>query len=130
MTGQTNPAHWRDVPEETLRDFYQGLNERHSLRDVEALCGVGHSTLSQFLKGAKPIPRIRRLLALHYMEAHGAHDPNATAALDILAGFFPEPQRQGFKLEMARGMAAHLAAIGEPLPAWLAAMLEAPDAVR
>lgn len=77
-------AEIRAVPVETLRDWYRELVELSSLRQVAPLCGVGHSTLHNFLSGASPHPRVKRLLAIYYL-VQGSSEDETRPARDALA---------------------------------------------
>lgn len=132
MTEPEQPKRWNEIALDTLRDYYRDIAERTSLRTAAAhVPGLGHSTLHNFLGGAEPQPRIRRLLAETYMAAMGilpegadpARERTASAALEILADFFPPSARRGFKRSMERAMAEELKASGQPVPEWLAARL-------
>lgn len=86
LSSAPTAAELRAIPIPTLRGFYADLAERNSIRVVAGWSGIGHSTLHNFLQGASPHPRVRRLLALYYVTAQQGGDqtggrPEALAAL-------------------------------------------------
>lgn len=100
------------IPVEELREFYRTEVGRASLTDVAKHAGLGTSTLHSFLGGAKPHPRTRRALELHYRLAHG-HGPQESA-LDLLAGGGSELKEAVLQL-----IAEHQQRRGRPVPTWL-----------
>lgn len=126
-TPSTNP---RDVPIEAVRELARDHAERSSLRHLAPEIGLGHSTLHNFLNGAAPHPRVRRLLGVWYLRVTGgeAHDDESVrpyvSALEILLAGVPGDARAraaGDVLDvLERG---HAAGGGAP-PAWLDALRE------
>jgi hypothetical protein len=123
MTAANRRPDWRDVPLDTLRAWYSDLASLSSLRDVGERVGINHSTLHAFVSGAEPIPRTRRILAEWYMEQHGM-DRVPYTALDALSMYFPVEARTGFRERFAELMAQQFRESGQPLPPWLAGMLD------
>lgn len=70
MTERSANEH-RAVPLYLLREFYMDMVELTSLRDVASAAGIRRSTLRNFVAGTIPHPRIRRLLALYYLQTIG-----------------------------------------------------------
>lgn len=91
--------------------------EKSSLRTLAPIIGIGHSTLHNFLSGAKPHPRVRRLLFDWYA---GSDGPGALA-FDRLMDDLPEEVRhrvsEGIACELARGYVDS----GLDVPSWLSA---------
>lgn len=76
-------AELRAVDVEAMREWYREQVERGSIRQVAKLCGIGHSSLHNFLSGASPHPRIRSVLARYYL-SQGNDPDHAKPALDAL----------------------------------------------
>jgi hypothetical protein len=112
----------RAIPIPKLREFYADLAERNSIRVVAGWCGIGHSTLHNFLQGASPHPRVRRLLALYYVTAQQGGDqadgrPEALAAL--VAGIEESRRRKAVR-DILQALEQGFGA-GE-VPLWIAAI--------
>jgi hypothetical protein len=96
MTTSINP---RDVPIEAVRELARDHAERSSLRLLAPEIGLGHSTLHNFLAGAAPHPRVRRLLGLWYLRVTGRGGEDGeelrayTSALDVLLAGVPAELR-------------------------------------
>jgi hypothetical protein len=88
------PAH-RSVDIEQVRRYAQDQVELTSIRHIAAEAGLGRTTMHKFVAGeTMPHPRVRRLLALWYLEArHGAEAARPAAALDVLVNYFPPEAR-------------------------------------
>lgn len=118
--------HPRDVPVDAVRELARDRAEQSSLRTLAPEIGVGHSTLHNFLNGAAPHPRVRRLLGLWYLRQTGGAPADEEAvrpyasALDILVGEVPAEAR-GRAMEevldvLERGYA------GGKVPGWISAL--------
>lgn len=117
--------HPRDVPIEDVRELARDRAEQSSLRHLAPEIGVGHSTLHNFLNGAAPHPRVRRLLALWYLRETGAAGDEQetltpyTSALEVLLGGVPAAARNRATGELLdvldRGY-------GTAKPSWLQAL--------
>lgn len=112
----------RAIPIPKLRQFYADLAERNSLRIVAGWCGIGHTTLHNFLQGAAPHPRVRRMLALYYVTAQQGGDPTGgrAEAIAALMADIPESQRRKAVLDILQVLEQGLGA-GE-VPRWMAAI--------
>jgi hypothetical protein len=84
-----------------------------SLRHLAPDIGIGHSTLHNFLCGAIPHPRVRRLLYDWYARHRGV----ATArALDALMNVLPDEVRAAVKDNVVRELAAGYRRASLPVP--------------
>jgi hypothetical protein len=116
---QPTSAQVRAVDVDTMRAWYRDLCDQSSLRQVAPLCGVGHTTLHNFLSGAVPHPRVRRLLALKYLRETGTGIGAEAASVDaLLEPFDPEIRATG-----RRAILAVLAGLyeqgGQVVPGWI-----------
>lgn len=90
----------RAVPLEVLRDFVRSQTELSSIRQVAAEVNLGRTTLHAFINGeTNPHPRVRRVLALWYLQKlEQAPDIDVArpyvAALDILLSEVPDDRRR------------------------------------
>jgi hypothetical protein len=122
MTTPTNP---RDVPIEAVRELARDYAERSSLRHLAPEIGLGHSTLHNFLNGAAPHPRVRRLLAIWYLRATGAAGEDEEAirpyvsALEILLGGVPDEARDRATAAVLDVLEQGYASSGAAPPGWL-----------
>lgn len=127
MATSINP---RDVPLDAIRELARDRAELASLRHVAPVIGLGHSTLHNFLTGAAPHPRVRRLLGLWYLRETGAEGAEEVAlrpyasSLDTLLGEMPESARAGTAGEVLDVLGRAYAASGAIYPAWLQALRE------
>ena len=125
MTQQMNP---RDVPIDAVRDLAREHTERSSLRQFAPEIGLGHSTLHNFLNGAAPHPRVRRLLGLWYLRVTGGEDPEEelrpyVAAMDVLLAGVHESARAHARGVLLECVSDHVyGASGGESPDWLAAL--------
>lgn len=118
----------RAVPLEVLREFARDQSERTSLRHVATMLGLGRTTLQKFI-GAEttPHPRVRRKIALWYLEAErgdAAGSPRAPSpygsAVDTLLDGIDQARHDDARAELLDAIAALHAAHGSGPPAWLA----------
>lgn len=116
---------YRDVPIEVLREFALSQTHVTSIRQVADEVGVGRSTLHKFVLGrTQPVPRVRRTLALWYMEklvtAHvvDVARPYA-AALDVLVSELPGARRDRVAGRLLADIEAEYAEAGLGVPPWL-----------
>lgn len=125
MTQQIHP---RDVPTDAVRDLAREHAERSSLRLLAPEIGVGHSTLHNFLGGAAPHPRVRRLLGLWYLRVTGGSPEEFklrpyVAALDLLLEDVHESARARARLTLLECVSDHVyGASGGESPDWLAVL--------
>jgi hypothetical protein len=125
MATSINP---RDVPLDDIRELARDRAELSSLRHLAPEIGLGHSTLHNFLNGAAPHPRVRRLLGLWYLRETGAEGAEEVAlrpyasALDILLGGMPDSARPGAAGEVLDVIERLHASSGAKKPAWLQAL--------
>lgn len=123
-TASPNP---RDVPIEAVRELAREHAERTSLRHLAPEIGLGHSTLHNFLGGAAPHPRVRRLLGLWYLRVTGGGDgtdavqPYASA-LQVLLGSLPPASRDRAQQEVLDVVERGFTRAGAGTPAWLQAL--------
>jgi hypothetical protein len=120
----------RAVPLEVLREFARDESERTSLRQVATMLGLGRTTLQKFI-GAEttPHPRVRRKIALWYLEAGRGGDtapeparapsPYGSAVATLLDGI-DQARHDDARAELLDAIAALHAAYGSGPPAWLA----------
>ncbi|WP_420129176.1 hypothetical protein [Longimicrobium sp.] len=125
---RANPFGWtdhRDVPLEVLRDFALTRVEAGSIKRVAAEMGIGHATLHMFVsRGSTPQPRVRRILALWYLDwVTNAPDYDLArpyaSALQVLTDDMPEGQRDETLTVLLDGLAAGYVRGGESPPAWV-----------
>lgn len=128
MTSPTNP---RDVPIEAVRELARDHAERSSLRHLAPEIGLGHSTLHNFLNGAAPHPRVRRLLGTWYLRVTGGTaeeegDPVQpyASALKILLGGLPADSRERAAGEVLDVVERGYESAGRNRPGWLDALRE------
>lgn len=125
MTQQTNP---RDVPIDAVRDLAREHAERSSLRQLAPEIGLGHSTLHNFLSGAAPHPRVRRLLGLWYLRVTGGNPEELrlrpyVSAMDVLLADVHESARARARISLLECVSDHVyGASGGESPDWLAAL--------
>jgi hypothetical protein len=88
--------------------------------------GIPHSTLHSFLNGSDPQPRVRRLLAVHYLQQvtegrSGLDAADSASALAVLTRGIDGPERNEALGIILRAVheAYHTAYLAAP--AWLAA---------
>lgn len=116
--------HPRDLPLDVVREMARDRSERSSIRQVAGEMGMGASTLHNFLRGAEPHPRVRRVLAEWYsrqVAREGAeyHDSAYTSALQVLLAALPNDKR-GTAADEVLGTIERLhLQSGTPLPWWL-----------
>lgn len=115
----------RAVPVEVLREFVRDQAELSSVRQLAAEIGLGRTTLHSFVTGeTTPHPRVRRLIALWYlqkMEQSSGSDavkPYA-AALEILLADLPAERRSSAKQELVELLTQTHSAEGRAAPRWL-----------
>jgi hypothetical protein len=127
----TSPINPRDVPLEAMRELARDHAERTSLRHLAPEIGLGHSTLHNFLNGATPHPRVRRLLGLWYLrmtsgEGGAAESVEAYAsALEILLGDLPASSRERAADEVLDVVERGYQTAGRTRPGWLDALRQA-----
>lgn len=116
------PEH-RAIPLEVLRVFYRDAVEAESIRTVAAECDVGHSTLQKFVTGetTTPHPRIRRLLALHYLRSQGgaADRHHERDALDFVLPGLPGRMRDQAAAQIRDVVQRTYESAGLPPPEWV-----------
>lgn len=115
----------RSVPVEVLREFVRDQSELSSVRQVAAEIGLGRTTLHSFLAGeTTPHPRVRRLIALWYLQKVQetgeleAVRPYA-AALEILLSHIPPERRRAAEQEVLDALAQTHAQSNTTPPRWL-----------
>jgi hypothetical protein len=116
---------FRSVPLEVLRDFVRTRAEATSIRQVAAEMRLGRTTLHSFInEETTPHPRIRRIIALWYLDwVDTAPDfdlvrPYASA-LEMLVRGLPEQQREGTVAIVLGGLESGYIGGGESPPHWL-----------
>lgn len=122
MTEPT-PAEAREVPLYVLRAWYIDQVELSTIRTVAAAAGLGRTTLHKFVAGeTMPHPRIRRLLALHYLRQRdvGREEQNARAGIQILAAYLPEEARARFIMQALDLLERGFVEWGRLRPEWIA----------
>jgi hypothetical protein len=119
---------YRAVPVEVLREFARYQAELSSIRLVAEDAGVGRSTLHKFINaGTMPHPRVRRLLALWYLQRLSGVEETALvrpylSALGILVAEVPEPSRGPVTTGVLDAVERGYAAVGEETPRWIEAL--------
>ncbi|MBW3572370.1 MAG: hypothetical protein KY467_14810 [Gemmatimonadetes bacterium] len=113
------------MPLEVLRDFVRSQTELSSIRQVAAEVGLGRTTLHNFVTGeTRPHPRVRRLLALWYLQKlEQAPDMDVArpyaAALEILLSDVPEERRRAAQETVLELLAETHSDAGAGAPRWL-----------
>jgi hypothetical protein len=118
------PAPDLRVPLEAIRREAELARDATSLRAVAREVGITPMGLRGFLlNDGKPQARTVRKLNQWYVSRMARHLPEgedeARAALTILAGYFPERERQAVILEYLQVTERRLSAIGMQVPAWV-----------
>lgn len=114
----------RAVPLEVLRDFVRSQTELSSIRQVAAEVGLGRTTLHSFVNGeTNPHPRVRRVLALWYLqELEQAPDIDVArpyvSALEILLADVPDEKKREAQQRLLEFLAQTHEA-GGAAPRWL-----------
>ncbi len=126
MTTSINP---RDVPIDAVRELARDHAERTSLRQLAPEIGLGHSTLHNFLGGAAPHPRVRRLLGLWYLRVTGGSADHFSlrpyvSAMDVLLAEVPAELRGRAAAEVLDVLERGYRESGADIPAWLHALRE------
>jgi hypothetical protein len=115
----------RSVPLEVLRDFARSQSEITSIRLVAEDAGVGRSTLHKFITaGTMPHPRVRRLLALWYLQRlEGVDELELVrpylAALAILLLDVPDSSLKDVRLAVLDRIEQGFTDVGEEAPRWV-----------
>lgn len=122
------PALWTDhrtIPVEVLRDFVRSRMEMTSVRQIAAEMKLGRTTLHSFITaGTNPHPRVRRVIALWYLDwLETAPDLDVVrpyaAALEVLVNEVPEGQREGTAAIVLDGLKSAFMGAGERPPRWV-----------
>jgi hypothetical protein len=119
--------HPRDVPIEAVRELARDRAEQSSLRHLAPEIGLGHSTLHNFLNGAAPHPRVRRLLGIWYLRQTGAAQADDetvrpyASALDILLAGVPAAAREHATRDVLDVLERGYAPTGKT-PDWITAL--------
>lgn len=118
-----------------LREYIRSQVELGSLRILAEATGVSRSTLHKFVNaGTMPHPRVRRLLALAYLNDVDVVEEMElvrpyVAALETLVADVPGPQRGRVAADLLERVARHMEAAGEAAPRWLRALRQRPQAL-
>lgn len=129
----------RAVPLDVLREFARDEAERSSLRQVAASLGLGRTTLQKFIAAeTTPHPRVRRLVALRYLESRGQgkSEPEriplaVTSAFGVLLETIPEARRRAAVTNLAGVLERLHAESGSPPPGWVVQLrASSPEDVR
>lgn len=118
------PAPELCVPLDAIRREAGLARDASSLRAVARETGITPMGLRAFLLNqGKPQPRTVRKLNQWYARRMATRLPEgedeARAALTILAGYFPERERQAVVLEHLEAMERRFRANGMEVPAWI-----------
>jgi hypothetical protein len=115
-----NPNAWRSVPLAELREWYADQASMSSLRAVGEKCGVGHSTLSAFIRytDRAPHPRNRRLLAVWYLQNVSGLPVAVRNAFDLLLGGVPDEQGEEARRGLLDAVADVYRSAGVEPPSW------------
>ncbi|HEX6042828.1 hypothetical protein [Longimicrobium sp.] len=92
--------------------------EKSSLRKLASVIGLGHSTLHNFISGAMPHPKVRRILHDWYVQQEGP-GPLQPAELDHLLRDLPDYICEQVRPHLARVLAGGYAEGAIEAPAWL-----------
>jgi hypothetical protein len=115
----------RDVPIDDVRELARDRAEQSSLRHLAPEIGLGHSTLHNFLNGAAPHPRVRRLLGMWYLRETGAAGGEEeslrpyAAAVEVLLGGVPASARGRATADLLEVLDR---GYGSKKPSWLQAL--------
>lgn len=103
---------------ERARAHAQNRAEAWSVRVLAESVGVGHSTLHNFLRGAMPHPRIRRLILAWYAHDMDAASRAAEDALGKLLSFLPSGHHPQAATRLLRCVEEVYRDAGVDPPAW------------
>lgn len=115
----------QQVDVQVLRDFARDRSELQSLRAVAPTIPLTHTTLHNFLKGAAPHPRVRRLITLWYLREHGvegAAEEGPREALSILSGGLGGEEAARASQEILDVLERAYTAAGRRPPEWIGAI--------
>jgi hypothetical protein len=101
---------------EQVRAAARDAAEKSSLRTVAPEIGVGHSTLHNFLNGANPHPRVRRILYTWFVQGKGGSDSHC---LDTLMRELPVDVRDRLRPALARMLVSGYVESALVVPGWL-----------
>jgi hypothetical protein len=103
---------------EAIREYVTDKAERSSVRVTADAIDVRHSTLHNFIQGAMPHPRIRRLMVEWYArDTAGEGAPWREAVDALLSGLPADRQPEGKRVVLDAVERVYRAAGIEP-PAW------------
>lgn len=100
---------------EAIRTAARAEAERTSLRVLAPQIGIGHSTLHNFLSGANPHPRVRRLL----FDWYTGHQRTTASEFDRLFEGLAEDVRERVRIATARELVRGYRDSGLIVPEWL-----------
>lgn len=111
---------WREIPLEELREWYAEQAAVTSLRALEEQCGVGHSTLGLFIRyeGRRIHPRIRRRLAVWYLQTVSGPPQAVQSALAVLLAGVPDEHAEGARRGLLDAVADVYRSAGVDPPTW------------
>lgn len=118
-------AKLRAVDVDAMREWYQEQVERTSIRQVAKLCGIGRSSLHNFLNGASPHPRLRRLLAKYYLEQRSDGMQDVLDALAVLISGIEGEDRGRLQHAIVGLVEQAYCARGAEPPRWIVQLREA-----
>ena len=104
-----------------IRSAAREAVELSSLRTVAPAIGIGHSTLHNFLCGANPNPRVRRILYDWFVHGRGGAE---TQCLDTLTRELPVDVRNRLRPALAQLLVSGYVESSLGVPAWLLAATE------
>jgi hypothetical protein len=103
---------------EAIREYVADKAERSSLRVTADAIGVQHSTLHNFIQGAMPHPRIRRVLAAWYALDTAGEGAPWRDAVDVLVWGLPRDQQPVGERVLLNALAEVYRTGGLEPPAW------------
>jgi hypothetical protein len=114
----------RELPIEAVRELARDRSERSSIRHLADQMGVKHSTLHNFLKGAIPHPRVRRMLGEWYVRELGSGgddypDAAYASAVRVLVAGLPEDAQADAAEDVISLLVQAHQKTGLPKPGWL-----------
>lgn len=102
-----------------VRNAAREAAESSSLRIVAREIGIGHSTLHNFLNGAEPHPRVRRILRDWYVERAGGGESQLRPCLDRLTQDLSDHVAKRLRPALAHMLVSGYVESGLDVPAWL-----------
>lgn len=132
MGETTREIPYSDLDIGAVRRYANARANESSVRQIAREVGMRHTTLTKFLNGSEPLPRIRILLIEWYLREqpeHPAHEllsvllppspETPEAHLDALLADVPDGARLEARLRITTALSQAYRRLGLPDPEWL-----------